>query len=101
MSIEAVAGKNPLDHTGKLYNALASNIARTVYEAAGYPCRVGISTVKGAPLKSPVDVNVLINAPTDKLKELESRVKTIVDAQLARVHEISTDFIRGGVIRVC
>ncbi|MNF66717.1 S-adenosylmethionine synthetase [compost metagenome] len=101
MSIEAVAGKNPLDHTGKLYNALASNIAKTVYEAAGYPCRVGISTVKGAPLKSPVDVNVVISAPTDKLKELESRVKTIVDAQLARVHEISTDFIRGGVIRVC
>jgi len=101
MSIEAVAGKNPLDHTGKLYNALAGNIAKAVYEVAGYPCRVGISTVKGAPLKSPVEVSVVISAPAGKLKELESRVKAIVDAQLARVHDISADFIRGGIIRVC
>ncbi|CRM79588.1 S-adenosylmethionine synthetase [Pseudomonas fluorescens] len=101
MSIEAVAGKNPLDHTGKLYNALAGNIARSVYEAGGYPCRVGISTVKGAPLKSPVDVNVVISAPTHALNALEPQVKTIIDAHLSRVHEISTDFIRGDVIRVC
>src|SRR5690606_40191772 len=38
MSLEAVAGKNPVTHVGKLYNLLASRIAAEAARPAPPPC---------------------------------------------------------------
>ncbi|MFW9785738.1 MAG: methionine adenosyltransferase [Candidatus Heimdallarchaeota archaeon] len=35
MSLEAVCGKNPINHVGKLYNISSTEIARAIYERAG------------------------------------------------------------------
>jgi len=32
MSLEAVCGKNPINHVGKIYNILATNMARAIIE---------------------------------------------------------------------
>jgi S-adenosylmethionine synthetase len=32
MSLEAVCGKNPINHVGKIYNVLSTEIAREIYE---------------------------------------------------------------------
>jgi S-adenosylmethionine synthetase len=33
MSLEAVAGKNPVSHVGKVYSLLAQQIAKTIYRS--------------------------------------------------------------------
>jgi S-adenosylmethionine synthetase len=100
MSIEAVAGKNPLDHTGKLYNALAAEIARDIFQALNLPCKVGITTVKGALLSRPLNVTVSLSPHDRPVEEIESLITMLVEKSLESVPEVSRRFIEGA-IRVC
>jgi S-adenosylmethionine synthetase len=53
MSIEAASGKNPLDHTGKIYSRMANQLAARVAAAGGDDVVAIISTAKGRPLDDP------------------------------------------------
>lgn len=95
MSIEASAGKNPLDHTGKLYTILASRLAQMVAETTSRHAVVTLATAKGTPLCEPDQLWVEI----DDFQDL--KLTGIIDEQirsaLARVHEISEDLLQGRV----
>lgn len=58
MSIEASSGKNPMDHTGKLYGILAQKIADEIYRRARHPVSVVLTTSKGKPIDDPDEVIV-------------------------------------------
>ncbi len=92
MSIEAPAGKNPLDHTGKLYGVLAQKISREVYEKTGMKNEVHIYTAKESPLNDPEHVSVLVY---DKFNSEEERktVNDIVSGLLADASLITKDLI--------
>jgi len=88
MSIEAVAGKNPVSHVGKLYNLLAARIAAEA--VAGAPgveeaCCVLVSRI-GRPFREPdmADVRVRL-APHAELPR--ARLEHITRAQLARADD--------------
>jgi S-adenosylmethionine synthetase len=94
MSIEAVAGKNPVSHVGKLYNLLAARIAAEA--VAGAPgveeaCCVLVSCI-GRPVREPevADVRVRL-APHAELPR--ARLEHLTRAQLARADTLWRDLL--------
>lgn len=90
MSIEASSGKNPLDHTGKIYARTATELATSIAAAGGGDVVVTISTAKGRPVDDPDLVAVECSQPL-----AESVVATEVAFHLNGVHELSRAFIFG------
>ncbi len=80
MSIEASAGKNPIDHTGKIYSLLAVQIAEDVYRSKKMDCQVFISTSKEKPLETPDEVNVSITKGSVEEPDL-SEIMKLVEAR--------------------
>ncbi|MFI9202536.1 methionine adenosyltransferase [Streptomyces sp. NPDC053048] len=91
MSIEAPAGKNPLDHTGKIYNVMAMRLARQVHEASGGPAHVHIFTSKEAPLERPDEV--VVTTPDGD----EQTLKALVETALAGTGELTAELIETGI----
>jgi S-adenosylmethionine synthetase len=84
MSLEAAAGKNPISHTGKLYNLLAERIARQAAELEGVDeayCYL-LSRI-GAPVSEPqlADIGLRLADP-GMLDALRPPAAKIVRAQL-------------------
>lgn len=57
-NIEAVNGKNPMNHSGKLYTIIAHRIAWKLYKETGAPFEVTIMTDNGRSLNDPVFVHI-------------------------------------------
>ena len=100
MVLEAVAGKNPVSHVGKIYNVLAREIAETlvarVPEIAATQCM--IASRIGAPVTEPAMVHVRIatrdGVPIARLKPM---VEDIAAAGLLRAPKLVDDFISGTI----
>ena len=88
MSIEAVAGKNPVSHVGKLYNLLAGRIAGEIVTslpgARGATC-VAVSQI-GRPVDEPhtLDLELALEGEPHP-GSFEPAVRGIVAAQLGRI----------------
>lgn len=91
MSIEAAAGKNPLDHTGKLYAVLAQRLAEAVEARSGAPVDIHIFASKEAPLRDPDEV-VVSGGPWDGT---EPQIRDLVRAQLDSIGALTMDLIQG------
>jgi len=90
MSIEAAAGKNPLTHTGKLYNIMASSIASTLIETvAGITAAdcVLVSEI-GHPVANPTIVDVAISG-LPMSNQLQTTVADIVKQQTSHVSDLT------------
>ena len=61
MSIEAPAGKNPIDHTGKIYGVLAMELAQEIYEYLQWPVTVHIYTEKENRLDDPTEIMIKVS----------------------------------------
>jgi S-adenosylmethionine synthetase len=100
MTMESVAGKNPVSHVGKLYNVAANRIARSLVdgidEVQAAQC-VLVSRI-GAPVGEPqiVDIRLLPRGATP-VRALTPRVEAIVQAQLAHLGQLSEDLIEGRI----
>ncbi|SCL20819.1 methionine adenosyltransferase [Micromonospora pallida] len=91
MSIEAPAGKNPLDHTGKIYNVMAMRLAQQVHETFGGPAQVHIFTSKEAPLERPDEVVVTTPEPD------EPALGALVEAMVASTGDLTVELIEKGI----
>jgi S-adenosylmethionine synthetase len=91
MSLEAAAGKNPVSHTGKLYNLLAGRIARTltselpgVEEAYCY-----LLSRIGSPVSDPALADIALRlADAGRLAAARRGAERIVRAQLRDAPEL-------------
>jgi S-adenosylmethionine synthetase len=98
MSLEAAAGKNPLTHTGKLYNLLADRICRAlVAEIPGVEeayCYL-VSRI-GSPIDEPqiADIRLRLADPA-ALHALQGTTEELVRAHLHGVTELWRDVIAG------
>jgi S-adenosylmethionine synthetase len=96
MSIEAPAGKNPLDHTGKLYGVLAHVLADHISKTVGKSVEMHIMTSKEAPLDRPDEVMIRIrdwNCDPDE----ERIVRDIVVQAVSAIDEITTKLVFSGI----
>lgn len=93
MSIEAWAGKNPIDHTGKLYTFACERLAKKVYELVGLPCQVLLTSSKEKSISLPdiVAINLYGN------KNVGESTRRIIDqsvrTELSTLKEISLNNI--------
>jgi len=102
MSLEAAAGKNPVNHVGKIYNIMAMNIARRVYENVKGIKEVYVELLSqiGRPINDPLVANVKVLAekpgeplPSDAVREIEA----IVEEELDSYRTITEKLIRGEI----
>lgn len=96
MSIEAPAGKNPLDHTGKLYGVLAQRLADQIFETIQKPTEVHIFTSKEAPLHNPDEISVRIQQ-WDGNEVDRKRIEDLVMNAVHSMGDVTTDLIFKGV----
>jgi S-adenosylmethionine synthetase len=100
MSMEATSGKNPVNHIGKIYNLLSTEIAeRVVGDVAGIrDLRVRLLSQIGRPVDQPhvADIHVSTEAGV-AVTDVEEEIRTIVDRELADVTGL-TDRVIGGDI---
>ncbi|KDE59468.1 S-adenosylmethionine synthetase [Halostagnicola sp. A56] len=98
MSMEATSGKNPVNHIGKIYNLLSTDIAERVVEDVDgiRDLRVRLLSQIGRPIDQPhvADVHV-VTADGVVLSDVEDEIEAIVDDRLANVTEITRSVIDG------
>jgi S-adenosylmethionine synthetase len=104
MTMECVAGKNPVSHVGKLYNLaaglIAADITRAIGEVAAAECYL-VSQI-GQPIDRPQLVELRIRlARGASMARLRSRIEQIAAAQLKRVGCLADDLLQGRVAFDC
>ena len=96
MSMESVAGKNPVSHVGKLYNVAAFRIAAQLVEQVTGVRSASVQLVSriGAPVREPQLVHVqALLAPGLTQAELERRADAIVGQELAALDRYYEGFL--------
>ncbi|HIQ10138.1 MAG TPA: methionine adenosyltransferase [Euryarchaeota archaeon] len=100
MSLEAVAGKNPVNHPGKIYSVLANEIAKDIHESLSGVQEVYVYLLSkiGKPIDEPemVHVQILPENGTD-LNELQPDAEDIVHKHFDRIMDLLDRLINGEV----
>ena len=98
MSMEATSGKNPINHIGKIYNLLATELAQQcVKEVEGIDeLYVRLLSQIGMPIDEPLvgSVQYVLNDSAD-MARIEKDVFAIIDDGLANVTSITERVIKG------
>jgi S-adenosylmethionine synthetase len=86
MSLEAVCGKNPINHVGKIYNVLANNMAHEIYERGQGDIKeahVKLLSQIGRPINDPWVTSVsLIPADNVNFSSIEKVANEVVQEKL-------------------
>ena len=96
MSLEALAGKNPVNHVGKIYNVLAQRIAREIVEAIPEVefASVEILSQIGKPIDQPQVLKISLKGDVDKAKD---KAMYIADKWLEDIQTITDEFVKGNI----
>jgi S-adenosylmethionine synthetase len=98
MSMEATSGKNPVNHIGKIYNLLSTDIAEAVVaEVDGIrDLQVRLLSQIGRPIDEPhvADAKVVTEPGVD-LAAIEPEIHAIIDDRLANVTDVTRRVIDG------
>lgn len=102
MSMEAAAGKNPVNHVGKLYNVVANEIANDIWRKVKGVKEVTVKVLSriGAPITQPQSVSVqLIPGKDFKSNDINEEVEDIVKTRLSLSNFLSLTerFLKGEV----
>lgn len=92
-SVEAVFGKNPTYHSGKVYTLYAEQIARLVHEQCRVAASVTIVSGNSDPLREPAHVAVAIDGPCER-----AQVEAIVRVVLAHTDHLALAIDEGLLI---
>jgi len=86
MSLEAVAGKNPVGHVGKIYNVLAAAMAREICEALPEVDQASVQLVSqiGRPVSEPSACFIEIIAKDGITESLREHIRDIARSMLER-----------------
>lgn len=99
MSLEAAAGKNPVAHVGKLYNVLASLIARDIHAKVEGIEQVSVQLLSsiGEPIDQPQLAGIELHAPAGLDAAMRSRAAEIADRWLADIQQVTELILNGGI----
>jgi S-adenosylmethionine synthetase len=100
MSLESTAGKNPVNHVGKLYQLTAGRIAQAV--VAGAPdleaCECVMASAIGDPVDRPQVVNLHVKPPPGATPvDFRPVIEEIVALELARISGLWREVIGTGL----
>ncbi|MFP3347340.1 MAG: methionine adenosyltransferase [Sulfolobaceae archaeon] len=101
MSLEATAGKNPVNHVGKLYNIVANLIAQKVSQEVKGVKSVQVEVLGqiGRPIDDPLIANVQVMTEDGKINDnMKREIEGITDEMLGNIVKISDMILEGKVI---
>lgn len=94
MSLEATAGKNPVNHVGKLYNLLSNKIAAEIAEETqAEQVYVRILSQIGRPIDDPLVASIEVIGD----RREGEKAKRIADEWLGRISEITKMCVKGTI----
>lgn len=98
MSLEAASGKNPVNHIGKIYNVLATEISKDVVKQ--YPdvkeCNIAILSQIGKPIDDPLNLNMDIAVMRGSAFEnLRSKAQYVAESWLENLEKFTVDLSVG------
>ena len=98
---EAAAGKNPVSHVGKIYNALSHQVARKICEEVPEVAEtiVWILSQIGKPIDQPAiaAAQVVMNKGSVYDKAIQGRVNEVIDAELANIENFCEKLTYGKI----
>ncbi len=98
MSMEATSGKNPVNHIGKIYNLLSTEIAEAVVDEVDgiRDLQLRLLSQIGQPIDQPhvADAQVVTD-PGVAVEDVDGEIHEIVDRELADVTDITRQVIDG------
>lgn len=99
MSLEAASGKNPARHVGKIYNALAMEIARAVCEQADAVQEASVQLVSqiGRSIADPWAASIQIVSSAPLTPALRAAVEEVTADRLQRISELARRLEKEGV----
>ncbi|MBN2477855.1 methionine adenosyltransferase [Candidatus Micrarchaeota archaeon] len=95
MTLEAAAGKNPVNHVGKIYSVLAHEMAFDIVREYPQVEDVSITLLSqiGKPIDQPKVASIVI--VSDEYDTVKDKVHSLVDKQLENVTEITNKIVEG------
>ncbi|MCE4601365.1 MAG: methionine adenosyltransferase [Desulfurococcales archaeon] len=89
MSLEATAGKNPVNHVGKIYNVVANDLAKRIYEEVSGLNEVYVKILSqiGRPIDDPLVADVKVKA-----KQLTANMKSDIEGIVNEVLDNITTY---------
>jgi len=102
LSMEAVAGKNPVNHIGKIYNVMAFRIADKIYENLGEEIKqveIKLLSQIGTPITEPYIAYASIIPKNNVKDNLEERIEKIFKDELTdeNFKKLRDEFIEGKI----
>ncbi len=100
MSMEATSGKNPINHIGKIYNILATQLAQECVRKVDGIDEIYIRLLSqiGKPIDYPLVASVQVLAtPDTAVTGINSDIEFVIDEGLANITCITEKIIRGEV----
>ncbi|ODS42513.1 MAG: S-adenosylmethionine synthetase [Candidatus Altiarchaeales archaeon IMC4] len=91
MSMEATAGKNPVNHVGKIYNILSNMIAEDIAKEGAEQVYVRLMSQIGAPIDQPFIASVQVIGD----KSIEKKAYKIADWHLENVTAVTKMCLEG------
>ena len=96
MSMEGASGKNPVNHTGKLYNLVAMKIAEEIAEKLSVKeVYVKILSEIGRRIDDPKIAIIEMLPESEAFPNMESEARRIASEWLENIQEISEMVISG------
>lgn len=98
MSMEATSGKNPINHIGKIYNLLSTQMARDIVKQVPDVQDVHIRLLSqiGKPIDQPLVASAqIIPKEGTSFAHVKSEAEVVIDDWLANVTKITEMVIRG------
>ncbi len=90
MSLEATAGKNPVNHVGKIYNVLAQVVCKKIYEEIHESALVSMQILSqiGRPIDQPLIASVKLTPVHGRVtNEMKSVARSVVDEELDNIEK--------------
>jgi len=84
VSLEATAGKNPVNHVGKIYNLLANKVAEEIAKAGAEQVYIRLMSQIGKPIDKPLVASIQLIGD----RKIEAKAREIADYWLEHVTEV-------------
>ena len=98
MSMEATSGKNPINHIGKIYNLLATQISRDITKKVSDVQEVYVRLLSqiGKPIDKPLVASAQIIPKEDTpFERVKSEVEVVIDDWFSNVTKITEMVVKG------
>jgi S-adenosylmethionine synthetase len=98
--MEATSGKNPINHIGKIYNILSTQMAlHCVQEVDGIDeIYIRLLSQIGKPIDEPLVASIqVLMKPDHLLKGISHDIEAIIDQELSEITCLTEKIIRGEV----